>query len=102
MKAHLINTHLLVPRSRSSAKVKVKYQGLVSQKIGVLGGISLSQTHLVFNLCYFLKTLKEKSSENFVGKGELVVSVNFENIAEKMNNSCMFKIISAVCPACLL
>ena len=32
MKAHLIDTHLLVPRSRSSAKVKVKYQGHVSQK----------------------------------------------------------------------
>ena len=30
MKAHLIDTHLLVPRSRSSAKVKVKYQGHVS------------------------------------------------------------------------
>ena len=27
MKAYLINTHLLVPRSRSSAKVKVRYQG---------------------------------------------------------------------------
>ena len=42
MKAHLNNTHLLVPRSRSSAKVQVKYQGHVSQKMGV------SQTHLVF------------------------------------------------------
>ena len=47
MKAHLINTYLLVPGSRLSAKVKVKYQGHVSQKIGVLGGISVSQTHLV-------------------------------------------------------
>ena len=35
MKAHLINMHLLVPRSRSSAKVKVKYQGYISQKIAV-------------------------------------------------------------------
>ena len=35
MKAHLIDTHLLVPRSRSSAKVKVRYQGHVSQKMGV-------------------------------------------------------------------
>ena len=39
MKAHLIDTHLLVPRSRSSAKVKVKYQGHVSQKIVVLGEV---------------------------------------------------------------
>ena len=37
MKAHLIDTHLLVPRSRSSAKVKVKYQGHVSQQMGVSG-----------------------------------------------------------------
>ena len=35
MKAHLIDIHL-VPRSRSSAKVKVKYQGHVSQKMGVV------------------------------------------------------------------
>ena len=47
MKAHLIDTHLLVPRSRSSAKVKVKYQGHVSQKMGVSGALSVSQTHLV-------------------------------------------------------
>ena len=46
MKAYLIDTHLLVPRSRSSAKVKVKYQGYVSQKMGVLGAY-VSQTHLV-------------------------------------------------------
>ena len=39
MKAHLIDTHILVPRSRSSAKVKVKYQGHVSQKMGVLGAL---------------------------------------------------------------
>ena len=39
MKAHLIDTHLLVPRSRSSAKVKVKYQGHVSQKMGVSGAL---------------------------------------------------------------
>ena len=47
MKAHLINTHLLVPRSGSSAKVNIKYQGHVSQKMGFIGGISVSQTHLV-------------------------------------------------------
>ena len=52
MKAHLIETHLPVPRSRSSAKIKVKYQGHVSQNMSVSGGISVSQTHLVvFVLC---------------------------------------------------
>ena len=50
MKAHLIDTHLLVPRSKSSAKVKVKYQGHVSQR-GCFGGISVSQTHFVFSVC---------------------------------------------------
>ena len=39
MKAHLIDTHLLGPRSRSSAKVKVKYKGHVSQKMGVSGAL---------------------------------------------------------------
>ena len=36
MKAYLINMHLLVPRSRSAAKVKVKYKGYISQKMAVL------------------------------------------------------------------
>ena len=39
MKAHLIDAHRLVPRSRSSAKVKVKYHGHVSQKMGVSGAL---------------------------------------------------------------
>ena len=37
MKTYLINMHLLVPRSRSSAKVKVKYKGYISQKMAVSG-----------------------------------------------------------------
>ena len=47
MKAHLIDTHLLVPRSRSSAEVKVKYQGHVSQKMGVLGALVFHR-HILF------------------------------------------------------
>ena len=43
MKAHFIDTYLLVPRS--SAKVKVRYH--ISPEMPVLGGISVSQTHLV-------------------------------------------------------
>ena len=35
MKAYLIDMHLLVPRSRSFAKVKVKYKGYTSQKMAV-------------------------------------------------------------------
>ena len=39
MKAHLIDKHLLALKSRSSAKVKVKYQGHVSLKMDVLGAL---------------------------------------------------------------
>ena len=47
MKAHLIHTHLLVPRSRASAKVKVKYQVMFLKRWVCFRGISVSQTHLV-------------------------------------------------------
>ena len=47
MKAHLIDSHLLVPRSRSSAKVKVRYQDNVSQKMGVLGALVFHK-HILF------------------------------------------------------
>ena len=49
MKAHLIDTHLLVPRSRSSAKVKVKYRGHVSQKMDVLGAFVFHK-HILFKV----------------------------------------------------
>ena len=48
MKAHLIDTHLLVPRTGSSAKVKVKYQGHVSQKMGVSGALVFHK-HILFS-----------------------------------------------------
>ena len=47
MKAHLIDTHLLVPRSRSSAKVKVEYQGHVFLKMGVSGALVFHK-HILF------------------------------------------------------
>ena len=47
MKAYHINMHLLVPKLGSSAKVKIKYKGYISQKNGRFGGIRVSQTHLV-------------------------------------------------------
>ena len=52
MKAHLIDTHLLVPRSRSSAKVKVKYQSHVSQKMGVSGALVFHKHILFLDLHY--------------------------------------------------
>ena len=50
IKVHLIDTHLLVPRSRSSAKVKVKFQGHVSQKMGVSGALVFHK-HILFSVC---------------------------------------------------
>ena len=55
MKAHLIDKHLVL-RSRSSAKVKVNYQGHVSQKMGVSGALVFHK-HV---LCYSVfKSLTE-------------------------------------------
>ena len=73
MKAYLINMHLLVPRSTSSAKVKVKYKGYISKKKknGRFGGIRVSQTHLVLNLLFtvalshMVKTFRMILSELF-------------------------------------
>ena len=53
MKAHLIDTHLLVPRSRSSAKVKIKYQGHVSKNMGVSGALVFHKHILFLNLVIF-------------------------------------------------
>ena len=44
MKAYLINMHQLVPRSRSSAKVKVKCKGYISQKKAVSGHSCFTNT----------------------------------------------------------
>ena len=48
MKAYLINTHLLVPRSRSPAKVKVRYKGYISQKMAVSGAFVFHK-HILFD-----------------------------------------------------
>ena len=62
MKAYLINMHLLVPRSRSSAKVKVKYKGFIKKKKnGRFGGIRVSQIHLVVH--DFIRICKARASE---------------------------------------
>ena len=53
MKAHLTDTHLLVPRS----KVKVKYQGHVSQKMGVSGALVFHKHILFFKLPVSVKPL---------------------------------------------
>ena len=55
MKAYLINIHLLVPRSRSTAKVKVKYKGYISQKMAVSGAFVFHK-HILFSLVQFSLT----------------------------------------------
>ena len=52
MKAYLIDMHLLVPRSRSSAKVKVKYKGYIYQKMAVFGAFVFDK-HILF-FCLFV------------------------------------------------
>ena len=47
MKEYLINMHLLVTRSTSSAKVKVKYKGYISQKMAILGAFMFHK-HILF------------------------------------------------------
>ena len=61
MKAYLIIMHLLVPRSRSSAKVKVKYKGYIPQKMAVSGTFVLHK-HILFVVC---KCCQFGSVDNF-------------------------------------
>ena len=61
MKAYLINMHLLVPRSRSSAKVKVKYKGYISQKMAVSGAFVIHK-HILGFFFFFLKKKKKKKN----------------------------------------
>ena len=56
MKAYLINMHLLVPRSRLSAKVKVKYKGYISQKMAVSGEFVFHKHVLGFFLFFFFSS----------------------------------------------
>ena len=64
MKAHLTDTHL-VPRSRSSAKVMVRYQGHVSQKMGVSGALVFHKhILLIFMLLQKVFKLQTYTSSN--------------------------------------
>ena len=56
MKAYLINMHLLVPRSRSSAKVKVKYKGYITQKMAVSGAFVFYK-HILFTVWQRVKSM---------------------------------------------
>ena len=64
MKAYLINMHMLLPRSRSSAKVKVKYKGFISQKMAVSGAIVFHKHILLDFVPEIKKALLEYSVIN--------------------------------------
>ena len=49
MKAYLIHMHLLLPSSRSSAKIKVKYNGYISQKMAASGAFVFHK-HILLKL----------------------------------------------------
>ena len=96
MKAHLINMHLLVPRSRSSAKVKVKYKGNISQKMAVLG-VFVFHKHILFKfvICKCLNPLPDDKNldwsklkafaDDKSNATKMIISVfdRVENIVEK-------------------
>ena len=65
MKVHLIDTHLLAPRSRSSANVKVKYPSHVSQKMGVLGAL-VSHKHILFCVIGVHRKIEADLNHRFV------------------------------------
>ena len=84
MKAYIINMHLLVPRSRSSAKVKVKYIGYISPKMAVSGAFVFHK-HILFFACYMLcitrslvlKTSRMEAFENIVEKRRKMLVTSF-------------------------
>ena len=64
MKAYLINMHLLLPRSRSSAKVKVKYKDYISQKMAISGAFVFHK-HILFLFTVLASTnISTKLGEN--------------------------------------
>ena len=72
MKAHLIDTHLLVQRSGLFAEVKVKYQGQVSQEMCVLGALVFHKHILFLSMlsknCTSLPHLKKIVLEQYKSK----------------------------------
>ena len=73
MKAHLIDTHLLVPRSRSSTKVKVNNQGHVSQEMDI-------SVALVFHNPILFTIEKKKKRFRFI-----LVSLLFKDQLRRLN-----------------
>ena len=67
MKAHLINTHLLVPRSRSSAKVKVKYQDHFTQKMGVSAALMFHK-QILFSSTFYLVYQAKQTEMSVINK----------------------------------
>ena len=91
MKAHLIDTHLLVPGSMSSAKVKVKYRGHVSQKMGVSGALVFHK-HILFILFWSEMTLNSNRKLYQGGRPLMEIAYFHYNISLLPVNLLWFKI----------
>ena len=88
-----VKTLYLVPKSRSS--VKVKYEGHSLRKNGNCRGIHVSQTHLVsFSICNLKRFCCLMKSEDIFNAGPLSFCHTiprkkaFENILGKPENTC--------------
>ena len=97
MKAHLMDTNLLIPRSRSCAKVKVKYQGHVSQKIGVSGALVFHK-HILFHNVFKRLLFQGCKKSGLCGKGlTLYQMINSSKLkvfeADKTNSTEKFKLV---------
>ena len=79
MKAHLIDTHLIVPRP--FAKIKVKYLG----HRAVFWGIGVSQTHLVSLMKIWESSPKGKRT---LGKGETACYEQFILFPQCFQKTC--------------
>ena len=76
MKAHLIDTYPLVPTSRSSTKVKVKYQGHVSQKMGVSGALVFHKHILLHEQLAHLHTRNTHKKVSNIASDEDIMENN--------------------------
>ena len=71
MKAYLINMHLLLPRSRTSANIKVKYKGYISKKMAVSGAFAFHK-HIL--LC-FVSQIPDYQGKEWIGRRQMAVDI---------------------------
>ena len=88
MKAYLIDMHLLVPRSRSSAKVKVKYKRYISQKMAVSGAFVFQKHIFFFFLAYPSTFFKQHLLNQIVKRSPLKLIPSKTLVAMATTRNC--------------